>query len=97
MANTPIQIKRSLTTSSPVRLNIGEPAYSYSSNTLFIGTPDSNGAIAVGGYDSFVRSTSSYNHANSAFIGANAAFVRANNSLNANVGLGLYFGDTTVV
>ena len=47
MANTPIKIKRSLVTSAPVVLNIGEPAYSYASNTLFIGTPDSNAAIAA--------------------------------------------------
>jgi hypothetical protein len=95
MANTPIQIKRSLVSNTPVALNIGEPAYSYSSNTLFIGSPAENGAIAIGGYDSYVRGTSSYNHTNSAFNTANAAFVRANNSLNVNTG-GVISGDITI-
>lgn len=49
MANTSIRIKRSTTTSSPVSLLSGEFAYSYLSNTLFIGTPDGTGVINVGG------------------------------------------------
>ena len=40
MAETVIQLKRSTTTATPTSLSIGEPAYSYSSNTLFIGSPD---------------------------------------------------------
>lgn len=49
MANTSIRIKRSTTTSSPVSLLSGEFAYSYLSNTLFIGTADGTGVINVGG------------------------------------------------
>jgi hypothetical protein len=48
MANTRIQIKRSLVTSTPTSLTPGELAYSYASNTLFIGTTG-GGPIAIGG------------------------------------------------
>jgi hypothetical protein len=86
MANTLIQLKRSLTTNVPSTLEIAEPAYSYSSNTLFIGAPDSNGSIEIGGYKYIVRLDKAYNHANLSFDKANAAFIRANNSLDANNG-----------
>jgi hypothetical protein len=49
MANTLIQLKHSTVTAKPASLNIAEPAYSYTSNTLFIGTPDSLGTINIGG------------------------------------------------
>jgi hypothetical protein len=49
MANTLIQLKHSTVTNKPASLNIAEPAYSYTSNTLFIGTPDSLGTINIGG------------------------------------------------
>lgn len=49
MANTNILIKRSTTTGVPVSLQAGELAYSYLSNTIFIGTPDGNGVVNVGG------------------------------------------------
>ncbi len=49
MANTSIRIKRSTTTGSPVSLLSGEFAYSYQSNTLFIGTADGTGVVNVGG------------------------------------------------
>ena len=49
MANTSIQLKFSETTATPTTLNIGEPAYSYTSNTLFIGSPAGTGSIAIGG------------------------------------------------
>ncbi len=47
---TTIQLKHSTVTNSPGSLNIAEPAYSYASNILFIGTPNSNGVINIGGY-----------------------------------------------
>jgi len=50
MANTLIQLKYSSVTDIPASLNIAEPAYSYTSNTLFIGTPDGLGSINIGGY-----------------------------------------------
>ena len=79
MANTPIQIKKSLTANTPTALNIGEPAYSYSSNTLFIGTTDDMGAIPIGGWDSYIRGISTYDKLNTSFDHANSAFIRANN------------------
>ena len=48
MANTRIQIKRSLVTNTPTSLSPGELAYSYASNTLFIGTTG-GGPIAIAG------------------------------------------------
>ena len=56
-SNTEILIKRSLSTSAPATLNQGELAYSYSSNTLFIGTPGSDGAIEVGHYSNLTNLT----------------------------------------
>lgn len=50
ITNTVIQIKRSEVNDTPAYLNIAEPGYSYTSNTLFIGTPDSLGTINIGGY-----------------------------------------------
>jgi hypothetical protein len=48
MANTLIQLKHSTITNIPPSLNTAEPAYSYTSNTLFIGL---NGAVInIGGY-----------------------------------------------
>lgn len=49
MANTNILIKRSLTTSAPSSLRSGELAYSYNSNTIFLGSPTGDGAIKIGG------------------------------------------------
>jgi hypothetical protein len=48
-ANTNILIKRSLSTPVPSSLQSGELAYSYASNTIFIGTPDGTGVVNVGG------------------------------------------------
>lgn len=67
MANTLIQIKKSLTTATPPSLQVGELAYSYLSNTLYIGTGTSDGTLAIGG-------KSVYDLVNSAFDAANAAF-----------------------
>jgi hypothetical protein len=48
MANTLIQLKHSLVTDIPPSLNTAEPAYSFTSNTLFIGGAD-GAVINVGG------------------------------------------------
>lgn len=48
--NTVIQLKYSTISDEPSYLNIAEPGYSYTSNTLFIGTPNSDGVINIGGY-----------------------------------------------
>jgi hypothetical protein len=65
MANTLIQLKHSVITDKPTSLNIAEPAYSYTSNTLFIGTPDGLGTINIGG----VFYTSQVDNATSSSIG----------------------------
>ena len=49
MANTLIQLKSSTSNAAPSSLNVAEPAYSYVSNTLFIGTSGSDGVLAIGG------------------------------------------------
>jgi len=78
MANTSIQIKFSEANSAPTSLNVAEPAYSYTSNTLFIGTPDSTGAIAIGGKSYVDLTTSAFAKANSANILAQSAYDAAN-------------------
>jgi len=96
MANTTIQIKRSLVTNTPATLNIGEPAYSYSSNTLFIGSPAGDGPIIIGGFDSYIRGISAYDRLNTVFNSVNATSLRANNTVNANTG-GTITGNLTIV
>ena len=49
-ANTEILIKRSLANVAPTSLMQGELAYSYASNTLFIGTDNGTDVIDIGGY-----------------------------------------------
>jgi len=63
MANTALRIKRSLTTGVPGSLQSGELAYSYQSNTIFIGSPDGNGVVNVGGqyYTSQIDSATASN------------------------------------
>ena len=46
---TLIQLKYSTANSAPSLLEIGEHAYSYVSNTLFIGTSDGTGVLKIGG------------------------------------------------
>ena len=48
-SNTSIRIKRSSLTGTPGNLQSGEFAYSYVSNTLFIGTSDGMAVVNVGG------------------------------------------------
>jgi hypothetical protein len=52
-SNTEILIKRSFATATPANLAAGELAYSYTSNNLFIGTPDGVSALEIGGYKNF--------------------------------------------
>ena len=87
MANTTIQLKFSTTTAVPTSLNVAEPAYSYASNTFFIGSPDGTGSIAIGGkfyldqqQTIFTRGNSAFDAANSAGSYANAAFLAANSA-----------------
>jgi hypothetical protein len=64
MANTVIQLKYSDVTSTPVTLNTAEPAYSNSSNKLFIGQSDGS-VVAIGGkyYTALVDAATSANTA----------------------------------
>lgn len=85
MSNTIIQIKRSTSTAVPSEgsLSSAEPAYSYLSNTLFVGTSDGTGVLPIGGY--FYTS-----RANAALDASSAAFDKANsaNLLAYNTGIG---------
>ena len=67
MANTNILIKRAGVSGNgrPSSLLAGELAYSYASNTIFIGTPGGNGVVNVGGqyYTSQVDAATSSNTA----------------------------------
>lgn len=47
MINTLIQIRSSTANNQPISLNIAEPAYSYTSNSLFIGTPLSDSFVVA--------------------------------------------------
>jgi hypothetical protein len=49
ISNTSILIKRSQSVGRPSSLQSGEFAYSYTSNTLFLGSPTGNGVVNVGG------------------------------------------------
>jgi hypothetical protein len=73
VANTLIQIKSSTANVAPVTLNIAEPAYSYVSNTLFIGTANSDGVIAIGGKFYLDQQAQIYEKTNLAFAAANSA------------------------
>lgn len=80
MANTVIQIKRSTVTTAPTAgsLSAAEPAYSYLSDKLFIGSSDGSQVIEIGGryyVDTAVRADQT---ANTAKIIAVAAFEKAN-------------------
>ena len=85
MANTSIQIKFSEVTATPTSLNVAEPAYSYTSNTLFIGTPDSTGAIAIGGKSYVDSTTAAFAKANAANVLAQAAYDAANSASSTSI------------
>jgi hypothetical protein len=77
-ANTSILIKRSVANSQPVLLAAGELAYSYLSNTIFIGSPSGTGVINIGGY----HYTSQIDNATDAATGS--TLVRRDASGNAS-------------
>jgi len=84
MANTVIQLKWSDISSAPASLNVGEAAYSNTSQKLFIGDT-SNNVITVGGKfyvdqqgQIFTKTNVAFDTANSAAAYANAAFATAN-------------------
>ena len=94
MANTTIQVKRSTVTNTSTNgsLAAGEPAYSYSSNVMFMGTSDGAGVLAIGGRFYVEKTNSAYDIAQAAYSAANSAgsseslgniYTQANNSFNA--------------
>ena len=84
-AITRIQLKYSTGTSAPASLVAAEPAYSYASNTFFIGSPTGDGVIAIGGKFYLDQQQLAWDHANAAFASANAGTgaVGAYNHANA--------------
>jgi hypothetical protein len=96
MANTLIQLKYSTVTDKPARLNIAEPAYSYTSNTLFIGTPDSQGTINIGGlfYTSQIDNATNLATANT-IVKRDATGNVAVNVLTANSFVGAITGNAS--
>jgi hypothetical protein len=86
MANTVIQLKWSDVTSAPTSLNVGEAAYSNTSQRLYIGDT-SNNVLTIGGkffVDQqgliFTKTNVAFDTANSAASYANAAFASSNNN-----------------
>ena len=86
MANTVIQLKWSDVTSAPATLNVGEAAYSNTSQKFFIGDT-SNNVLTIGGkfyVDQqgliFTKTNVAFDAANSAGSYANAAFASSNNN-----------------
>ena len=84
MANTVIQLKFSDVTSAPASLNVGEAAYSNTSQKLFIGDT-ANNVLTIGGRfyvdqqgQIFTKTNVAFDAANSAGSYANAAFATAN-------------------
>jgi hypothetical protein len=84
MANTKIQIKRSTGTATPTNgsLSAAEPAYSYSSEKLFLGTSDGTGVVEIGGKywvdianDALRIAQTSYTHANTLASSAYAEII----------------------
>jgi hypothetical protein len=92
MANTVIQIKRSTVTTAPTAgsLSAAEPAYSYLSDKLFIGSSDGTQVIEIGGRYYVNATIAAFSQANIANSIAIAAFDKANaaNLLAYNTGIG---------
>ena len=83
-AVTRIQLKFSTGTAAPTTLATAEPAYSYASNTFFIGSPDGAGVIAIGGKFYLDQQQLAWNHANAAFASANSGAGQAGAYNHAN-------------
>jgi hypothetical protein len=87
LANTVIQILRSYSNTAPEFLDDGALAYSFVSNTLFIGssTANSNNIIAIGGNAFISYAQSAYTHANAAFNAANTKFSSNGGTITGSV------------
>ena len=87
MANTTnIHIRKSTTTAIPPtgNLEIGELAYSYVSNTMFIGGSDELGILPIGGYSQVVKLNAAFDAANVssyAYDAANSVYTFSANTV----------------
>ena len=72
MANTLIQFRSSTSNATPVLLEPAEPAYSYVSNTLFIGTAGGDGVLPIGGQFYVNQQGQIFDKANAAYQAANS-------------------------
>jgi len=102
-AVTRIQLKYSTGTAAPTSLVTAEPAYSYASNTFFIGSPTGDGVIAIGGKFYLDQQQNIYDTVNAAFTAANsgasstAAFNQANSAFfHANAAFSTANGSVAV-
>jgi len=105
MANTKILIKRSTTTTTPATssLQAGELAYSYLSNTAFIGNSDGIGVLKIGGasYTAAIDAATTSNTAstivkrdvNGSFSGNLIGNATSSSSLNAPQNFSISGGD----
>jgi len=84
MANTLIQLKSSTSNAAPIVLDVAEPAYSYVSNTLFIGTAAGNGVLPIGGQFYVAQQELIFAKTNAAFAAANTGSGAASAGSYAN-------------
>ena len=89
MASSNLQILRSYSNTAPTKLLDGQLAYSFASNTLYIGN-STNGIFTIGGVTPLLTSQYAFNAANSAGSFANVAFTQANVALSAAQGSAPY-------
>ena len=86
MANTLIQLKSSTYNATPTTLDAAEPAYSYVSNTLFIGTASGTGVLPIGGQFYVAQQGQIFDKTNAAFTAANSGSGAASAGSYANAG-----------
>jgi hypothetical protein len=86
MANTLIQLKSSTSNATPTTLDAAEPAYSYVSNTLFIGTASGTGVLPIGGQFYVAQQGQIFDKTNAAFTAANSGSGAASAGSYANAG-----------
>jgi hypothetical protein len=95
MANTVIQLKYSTVTSTPTTLNVAEPAYSFTSDKLFIGN-NTGTVLTIGGkyYVDIIDAATASSTVNTVVkrdAQGNAAF----NGVTANFFTGAHIGNST--
>lgn len=95
MANTVIQLKYSTVTSTPTTLNVAEPAYSFTSDKLFIGN-NTGTVLTIGGkyYVDIIEAATASSTVNTVVkrdAQGNAAF----NGVTANFFTGAHIGNST--